>query len=260
MGNKFQVPVSIKARGADIHFWGARRTTSQQVLEAGKAAHGLLCVSEALRADMISLGMPSDGIWCHYTGVDLRHFAPADRSAVKAALGVDRPLIVSVGALIPRKGQSLLLEAVTEVPDAQLVLVGDGPDRASLLSQARELGIAARVRLTGNLGQPDVARWLAAADVMALPSRSEGLANVWLEALASGTPIVICPAGGAQEVLTDTLAGRIVPRCPKKIATALREILSNPPATSTCRAVAEKFSWSRNAETLRDHLLLLSGK
>ncbi len=260
MGNALGIPVSIKARGSDIHYWGRRKATARQVLAAGKAANGLLCVSEALRCDMAALGMQRDRISVHYNGVDLNTFQVRPRTSLKTALGVSGKLIVCVGAFIPRKGQRLLLNALQNIPDAQLVLIGDGPDRAALEAQARHLQIAHRVRLTGALDHDQVGLWLGAADVMALPSISEGLANAWLEALACGTPIVISSSGGAAEVLKDRQAGRIASRSPSAFAQAICETLENPPSPQACRAIAERFSWSRNAEELRDHLLLLTGK
>lgn len=260
LGEHFGVPVSIKARGADIHLWGSNPGTAQQVLDAGRKAAGLLTVSQALKADMVALGMPEERIRVHYTGVDLERFNPLDRTKAKAALGITGPLIASVGALIPRKGQSILIDALSSLPDATLVLVGHGESRASLEQQARDAGVADRVIFTGPLDHDAIAHWLGAADVMALLSASEGLANAWVEALACGTPIVITEAGGAREVLKDESAGRIVARTAAASAAAITEILGNPPAPSACRAVAERFTWPRNTEALYEHFLLLTRK
>lgn len=260
LGEHFDVPVSIKARGADIHLWGSNPGTAQQVLDAGRKAEGLLTVSQALKADMVALGMPETRIRVHYTGVDLERFNPLDRAKAKAALGITGPLIASVGALIPRKGQSILIDALSSLPDATLVLVGQGESRASLEQQAHHAGVADRVIFTGPLDHDAIAQWLGAADVMALLSASEGLANAWVEALACGTPIVITEAGGAREVLKDDSAGRIVPRTAAASAAAITNILNNPPAPSACRAVAERFTWPRNTEALYEHFLLLAGK
>jgi glycosyltransferase involved in cell wall biosynthesis len=87
------------------------------------------------------------------------------------------------------------------------MLVGDGPDRPALERQIAAAGLGDRVRLLGNRPHAELPELLAAADVMVLPSSSEGLANVWVEALACGTPIVISDVGGAREVLTDGGAG-----------------------------------------------------
>jgi glycosyltransferase involved in cell wall biosynthesis len=94
----------------------------------------------------------------------------------------------------------------------------------------------------------------AAADVMALPSASEGLANVWVEATACGTPIVIADIGGAREVVESPSAGRIVERTPAAIAAAINELLANPPAQAEVAKAAAKFTWARNTETLYAHL------
>ena len=260
LGKALGVPVSLKARGSDVHMWGTRPATAGQVRAAGHAAHGLLAVSAALRADMAALGLPESKILVHYTGVDLNLFRPRDRPLLKAELGRQSPLIVSVGALIPRKGQSLLIEALSLLPEATLVLIGDGADRAKLMRLAHDRELASRVHFMGALSHAEIARWLAAADVMALPSASEGLANAWLEALAAGTPVVICPAGGAAEVISNPKIGKIVDRHPQALAAGIRDLLENPPSAAECRAIARPFSWSRNAAALRDYLLLLAGK
>ena len=260
LGAHFGVPVSIKARGADIPLWGHNKATAAQVRGAGKAADGLLAVSEALKADMTAIGMSEERITVHYTGVDLDRFSVADRDAAKVARDIRSKLVVAVGALIPRKGQSLLIDALPHLPDTELVLIGEGEDRPQLLQQASRLGVSQRVRLTGNLPHDEIAGWLSAADVMSLPSASEGLANAWVEALACGTPIVITNAGGAREVLTDESAGRIVARTSDAVRDGIRSVLDNPPARQTCRQVAERFTWERNTETLFRHLSLLTGK
>ena len=117
------------------------------MVEAARAAGGLLAVSEALKQRMVALGMP-DRIQVHYTGIDLDQFRPTDRTAAKAALGVEGPLLVSVGALIPLKGHDLTIAAMAQLPDATLLIVGDGPERATLELQAEKFG--GRVKLLGN--------------------------------------------------------------------------------------------------------------
>lgn len=260
LGAHFEVPVSIKARGADIHCWGHNQATAHQVRAAGQSADGLLAVSEALKADMVRIGMPGERITVHYTGVDLDRFTVQDRASAKANRGVSGPLITSVGALIPRKGQSLVIDALPHLPDAQLVLIGEGEDRARLSQQAETLGVADRVTFTGNLRHEEIAAWLSAANVMALPSASEGLANAWVEALACGTPIVITNAGGAREVLADGSAGRIVDRTAEGVLAGLQGVLATPPSRAACRQIAERFTWGRNTEALFRHLSLLVRK
>jgi teichuronic acid biosynthesis glycosyltransferase TuaC len=245
------VPFSIKARGSDVHYWGGRPDVSGQLLHASRAAAGLIAVSEALRRDMIALGMEADKIRVHRSGVDLDVFKPVDRGRAKAALGIEGPLIASVGSLIPLKGQKLLIEALEQLPEASLILAGDGPERGALERMARPYGH--RVRFLGNRPPGEMAGLLAAADVMVLPSEREGLANVWLESLASGTPLVIPDVGGAAEVVDRPEAGRLVEREPRAIAEAVKAILADPPAQQEVRKTALRFSWDKGARELRDY-------
>ncbi|HEX7874614.1 MAG TPA: glycosyltransferase [Sphingobium sp.] len=248
------IPYSVKARGADIHFWGEAPATRDAVRQAGVKAAGLLAVSGAMRESMVALGMPGERISVHYTGVDLDRFAPQDKAAAKAAKGLSGPVIATLGALIPRKGQALVIEALEAIPDATLLLIGEGPDRAALTAQAARAGMGERVRLLGSVPHDDLPGWLAATDVMCLPSASEGLANAWVEALACGVPIVITDVGGARELLDRTDGGRIVERTSPSIAAGIAELLATPVNTEAVRAHALKFTWEANAETLEAHL------
>ncbi|HEX8442870.1 MAG TPA: glycosyltransferase [Allosphingosinicella sp.] len=252
------VPFSVKARGADIQYWGYRRGIAAQIQAAGEAAAGLLAVSKALKGVMIGLGMP-DTIRVHHTGVELDRFRPIDRAAAKSRLGVAGPLLVSAGALIPRKGQAITIRALERLPGATLILVGEGADRPALERQIRAAGLETRVRLLGSRPHSELPELLGAADVMVLPSSSEGLANVWIEALACGTPIVISDVGGAGEVLSDESAGRIVAGEPDAIAAAVRDLLAAVPDPRAVRRSAERFTWERNAAELREHLRAIAG-
>ncbi len=255
LGRTLGVPVSIKARGADIHHWGMVRSTRGQVLEAGRAAGGMLAVSAALKRDMVALGLPEARIRVHYTGVDLDRFRPgADRGAAKRALGIDGPMLLSVGALIARKGHDLAIAALGQLPGATLVIVGDGPERARLAAQAVAQGVGDRVRLLGRRPHEALPALAAAADVAVLVSASEGLANAWVEALACGTPVVISDAGGAAELVDRPAAGRIVARDAGAIATAVAELLATPCDSDAVRATVQRFTWDTNAAGLRDHL------
>ncbi|GAA0328750.1 glycosyltransferase family 4 protein [Sphingomonas oligophenolica] len=257
LGRHFGVPVSIKARGADIHFWGHAAGTAASVRRAGLEADGLLAVSEAMKADMVAIGMPPADIRVHHTGVDLARFAPREREAAKAGFGVAGPLIVSLGALIPRKGHEVAIGAVDAIPGATLLIAGEGPVRPALEAQIAAQGLSDRVRLLGSMPHAELPALLAAADVMALASASEGLANAWVEALACGTPIVITDAGGAREVVTEPAFGRIAARDPQAFATAISALLDHPPAQADVRRGAERFTWEANSAALVDHLTSL---
>lgn len=254
LARAFAVPYSVKARGSDIHLWGRRPGTGEQVLEAALGAGGLLAVSEGLKRDMTDLGFPEAHIRVHHTGIDLDRFRPCDRAQAKARLGVAGPLLVTPGGLIPRKGQCIAIDAVSRLPGATLLLVGDGPDRKKLEQLVARLGLVDRVRFLGNRPHEEMPLYLAAADIVLLPSSSEGLANVWVEALACGTPVVTTDIPGAGEVIDGPAAGRLVERDAEAAAAAVRELLARPPAQAEARRSAEKFSWQRNSAELHDHL------
>lgn len=254
LGKRFGVPVSIKARGSDVHLWGKRPGTRGQVVGAGQAADGLLAVSAALKRDMVALGMHGERIAVHHTGVDLDRFSPGDRVAAKAALGVSGPLVATVAALIDLKGHDLVIRAVAALPGATLMIAGEGPARRRLEPLIAELGVGDRVKLIGAVPHDRIARLLAAADVMALASEREGLANAWIEALASGTPVVIPDVGGAREVVTAPAHGRIVERSPEAFAAAIGALLAAPPEPLAVRAGVLGFPWQANAAALAAHL------
>src|SRR5690606_24647772 len=226
----------IKARGADISLWGGKPYARRQMQRAARQAGGLLAVSHALAAEMAARGLPREKITVHYTGLDRALFRllgrDQSRASLREAFGITpaegAPLLAAVGALIPRKGQRLVLQALARLPTAHLVLVGDGPDRAALEGLARDTALGGRVHFLGSLDHTALPAVLSAADAMVLPSASEGLANAWVEALACGCPLVISDAGGARELVTRPEAGRIVAREPEAIAGAVREVIANP--------------------------------
>jgi glycosyltransferase involved in cell wall biosynthesis len=254
-------PLSIKARGMDISFWGHKAYALRKMKHAAAQAAGLLAVSEALADDMAAIGLPRDKITVHYTGLDRSLFRPHGRARSRArltqefgvALPSDAPLLATVGALIPRKGQQFVIRALARLPAAHCVLVGTGPDKATLEALAREAGLAERVHFLGSLDHTLLPVVLSAADAMVLPSASEGLANAWVEALACGCPLVISEAGGARELVTAPEAGRIVARNADAIAAAVRELLEHPPAREAVAECAARFSWEANAAALAEH-------
>ena len=259
LGRYFGVPVSIKARGSDVHLWGGKPGCRRMILEAGRGAQGMLAVSAALRDDMIAIGLPADRITVHHTGIDRAMFRPRDRAAAKAKLGVAGPLVVAAGNLIALKGHALVIDAMRGLPGVSLLIAGQGPNRTALEAQIIAVGLADRVRLLGALPHDQLPALLAAADVMALPSAAEGLANVWVEALACGTPIVITDVGGAREIVDRPAAGRLVERTAAAVRAGIADILAHPSPQAEVAKAAAQFSWERNTEALYAHLKGLVG-
>lgn len=256
------LPFSAKARGADISHFGHDPATRPQVIEAGAHAAGLLAVSGAMRGDMAAIGIDPAKIAVHYTGIDTARFHPGDRAAARAALGMgDAPAVLTVGALIPRKGQALVIEALRALPGVRYWLAGAGEAEGRYRALAQKLGVNNRVHFMGPVPNADLPRLYRAADAVVMPSVSEGLANAWVEALACGTPIVISDAGGAAELVRSLAAGRIVERTPGAIADAVQSILANPPTSSDVAASLDgRFDWDRNGRELAAHLRRCAGR
>ncbi|EGD58781.1 glycosyl transferase, group 1 family protein [Novosphingobium nitrogenifigens DSM 19370] len=256
------LPLAIKARGADIHYWGSRPASLAQIRVAARQAKVLLSVSSALAEDMIALGLPASRIHVHYTGLDHARFHPRPRAQARALLAERVPalafpaavrIVACVGALIPRKGQAIAIEALRDLDqDVVLVLVGAGPDEAALRQLARKAGLEGRVVFAGALGHDELPLLLNAAEAMVLPSASEGLANAWVEALACGTPIVIPDIGGARELLNRREAGRLAERTPSAVAKGLSEVLAAQAPQTAVAAAAARFSWEANAAALAE--------
>ena len=252
------LPLSIKARGGDILYWGERPRALAQMRAAADQAAGMLSVSAALRHDMAALGLPGEKITVHYTGLDHSRFLPRPRTEARAkiaalpalAIPAGGPLLVATGALIPIKGQRLAIAALQELSGARLALAGVGADEAALRGLTADLGLAERVHFLGQVSHDLLPLLFSAADAAVLPSEREGLANAWIEAMACGTPLVIPAIGGALEVVRDASAGRIAARDPASIAAAVRELLANPPSQADVAANAARFNWDRNAAKL----------
>jgi len=256
------LPSSVKARGADIQFWGKQPGVAQQVLAAGREATGLLAVSSGLIDDMTALGIDPGKVTVHRTGLNADLFRPYDRRMCRDELGLprDAQILACVGALIPRKGQTYAIEAMPLLPEAILLLAGQGPDEAALKSTAERLGVADRVRFLGAVPHDRLPIVLNAADVFVLPTASEGLANAWVEALACGTPEVTTPFPGAFELLADPAWGSFAARDKLAIAIEVSQLLANPPPRETVAAAVAGFSWEANAAALVEYWNGLAGR
>ena len=246
LGHRFGLPVVVTARGTDVslipHYaiprWLIRRTI------AGAAA--MVSVSAALKAALIALGAPDDKVTVLRNGVDTTLFRPpADRQAARDALGLTtRPTLISVGLLIDRKGHHRTIEAMRQLPEFDLIIVGEGPERARLTEMITRFDLTGRVRLLGAHPHAALPALYGAADASVLASSREGWANVLLESMACGTPVVASNIWGNPEVVQTAEAGVIAEEnTPDGIAAGLRRLFAALPARSATRAYAERFSW-----------------
>ncbi|MEL6707515.1 MAG: glycosyltransferase [Pseudomonadota bacterium] len=263
LAKALQRPLTIKARGSDITYWGGFDFAREQMREAAMEANGLLAVCGALADEAAAtLSIPRKAIGVHYTGLDRDRFRPLGHTQLRAqlagplgfALPAGAPVLACVGALVARKGHDIAIEALAlltrDHPKARLLIVGKGEEDAALHRLVEERGLAERVQLTGVIDHDLLPVILSAADIMVLPTANEGLANAWVEALACGTPVVTCDVGGARELITNDTAGRLVKRSAEGVAHGVREVLASPPDPQDVAALVERFDWTTHAADL----------
>jgi glycosyltransferase involved in cell wall biosynthesis len=182
------------------------------------------------------------------------------RGAVRRRLGVDGPTFVFVGRLVPAKNLPLAIAALTRVPAARLVVIGDGPEREALTDLIARAGVDGRVVLKGAVPRSEANTWLRAADAALLSSAWENLPHAAVEAIGAGTPVVATAVGGVPEVVEANVNGLLVPagdedalvEAMRSVATdaALRERLREGAAAS-----AQRFSADQAYEAIEAVLL-----
>jgi glycosyltransferase involved in cell wall biosynthesis len=253
--SRLGIPWVAGARGSDLRVRDAvsRLLTGRVV----RRARRLLVVSEDLRRVAIErYGAAANRTITIPNGCNAAIFHPASRSDARRQLGIDEGarLVVYVGRLVPEKGLRELLEATAalspEHPRVELALIGDGPLRGELDQSARRIA-GVPVHLPGAMDASMVARWMAASDLVTLPSYSEGHPNVLVEALASGRPVVATHVGGIPEVVDTSCGVLVAPRDAPALSVALGQVLDRGWDPD---ALARRFSrdWSGVArETLQ---------
>jgi glycosyltransferase involved in cell wall biosynthesis len=244
LGRHFKKPVTITARGTDINLIPGFSLPRRQILWAARHAQGMITVCNALKEEMVGLGVEAERITPLRNGVDLERFQPVDRAAVRTSLGLNSFTLLSVGLLEPRKAHDLVISALPQLPDTQLLIAGSGPEQNRLEALARRLDVAERVKFLGAVPQAELRNYYGAADAMVLASSREGWANVLLESMACGTPVVASNVWGTPEVVAAPEAGVLMSeRTPHGVAEAVKRLRTNYPSHDATRRYAEKFSW-----------------
>lgn len=247
-------PVLMKFHGTDVNDYLHVPSKRWQILAAARRCKAVMSASGALRAQLVEAGVDAGRAHVVYNGVDAALFHPADKATTRRALGVgaDERLLLFIGNLKPNKGCVDLLEGFIQIahtePRATLVFIGGGEAHAHLLARAAEHGLAQRVRLLGKVDHALLPAWLAASDLLCLPSHSEGVPNVVLEAMACGVPVVASTVGGIPEVVPEFAGLLVAPRDIPALALALAAALARPWDHDRIAALAKKFDWEANID------------
>lgn len=243
LGRWLGLPVTVTLRGTEVpHSRNAvlRRRLRRVLRDATR----VFSVSDSLRRLALELGADPRKTEVVGNGVDLGVFHPVDRAAARARFGLsdDARVLVSVGGLVERKGMHRVLDCLpalrTQWPDLHYLVVGgasaEGDMRAELEARTARLGLVGCVHFPGTLPPAELKWALSAADVFVLATRNEGWANVFLEAMACGLPVVTTDVGGNREVVGSAELGRVVP-------------FGDAPALTAALADALGMDWDREA-------------
>jgi glycosyltransferase involved in cell wall biosynthesis len=258
------LPLVISLHGSDVYVAETVAAARIAARQAFRRAGFVTACSADLARRAVALGAAPERLETVPYGVDVERFRPdvQARLTERQQLGVREgaPLVVAAGRLVQKKGFEYLIDAMTGLPAAVLALAGDGTLAGDLRERARAAGVADRVRFLGNLTQDRVGGLLSAADVVCIPSvrddggNVDGLPNVLMEALASGTPVVTTAAGGILSVVGDGVTAFVVPeRDSTAIAACIGRIIAQPAAgrqigVAARKLVAEQFGWDRAAK------------
>jgi glycosyltransferase involved in cell wall biosynthesis len=259
------LPVVISVHGSDVYVAERHKVAGTMARRAFHRAGAVTACSDDLHQRSVALGADPARTTTVPYGVDTLRFGPdpAVRSQVRQSLGIGAaPLVFTGGRLVSKKGFAYLIDAMRTLaprhPDLVLAIAGEGDLGASLHERAAGLP----VRFLGNQSQDAVARFAAAADVIAVPSirddagNVDGLPNFALEALASGTPVVATTAGGLPQAITDRENGLLVAeRDAGALAAAISQLITSPDQASALgvrarQRIEREHSWKRTAEMM----------
>ena len=259
LARRLRIPILLKAHGSDVNLHGRYPSRRAQMVRAARQAACTLTVSADLGRQLKGWGVPADKVRTLYNGVDPQRFFPQPRAHACTTLGVSATVrrLLYVGNLKASKGVLDLVMALGQLPASdwqQCVLIGDGPDRQRLQQLLVEQRLTDKVVLLGSQAPEHINLWLAASDLLILPSHAEGVPNVVLEAMAAGRPVVASALPGIREIVTDDCAVLVAPQQPARLAQGIRQALAWPWQQDAISTQAARFSWSTSTAALEQAL------
>jgi glycosyltransferase involved in cell wall biosynthesis len=251
IAKKIGVPSAIIVGGSDVLLLPQDSSRRQAVIDALTATDAVITVSSHLKNAVAALGIDVGKIHVWSQGVDSEIFHPGDKSAARKNLGIETSdaIFVIVARLVPVKGIDILLNGCGKLKDRggkfRLLIVGDGPLRKELESQAARLGLSRSVTFAGARGAQEIAQYYRAADRTILSSLSEGLPNVLRESLACGTRFIATDVGGIREI-----AGEGDLLVPARNSDALADAMEASMRSSPGAPLPRLPDWNQSAEAL----------
>ena len=257
LGLHFGKPVVMTVLGDDVITYPKYFVPRRLLLWAVERAGGITSVCEALKRRLVEWGAPESKVRVVLHGVDLDLFQPVDRDEVRRRLGLSGTVLLSVGHAARRKGHHLAIEALRDLPEATLLIAGDGWYLDGLRDLALSFGVAERARFLGHVEQEALKEYYSAADALVLASSREGIANVLMESMACGAPVIATDVWGTPEAVNCPEAGVLMEeRSAPALVKAARRLFDHYPDREATRRHAAGFPWER---TSREHLEVLEG-
>jgi len=259
LGKLLGVPVVIKLHGSDVNVLGRQASLRRHLSWALSHAARVVAVSQPLAERAMELGVEPGKVDVVPNGIDRGLFHPRDRQEARRALGLplEGKLVLFLGHLTEAKGAVDLLRAFqvngSALAGVELALIGDGADAQLCQMLARSLPV--NVRFPGVQPHDLVPTWLAACDVLALPSWNEGTPNVVLEALACGRPVVATSVGGIPALVTRERGALVAAQDVHSLGTALRQVLDRRFDAEALSNGLERPDWAGSARLLHQSLL-----
>lgn len=252
MARRLGVPAISMVGGSDVLLIGKQGARRTAILNTLVQSDAVIAVSTDIAQQIIADGVDPNRVFVVRRGVDEHLFYPDDKIAARRKLGLplDAQILVGVGRLVPVKDWPTLVAACGHLQQqgrgVRCYVLGDGPGRSALEQQVTDLGLKGQVELRGGQPQATLGDWYRAADLIVLPSLSEGIPNVLLEAIACGTSFVASNVGGIPEI-ADSVSDRLVPPGePRQLAEAIRNRLETDLSQNQQRA--KPLSWKASAE------------
>jgi glycosyltransferase involved in cell wall biosynthesis len=234
LATRVRLPVVLKAHGSDVLLSGDYRGRMRRTAEALRSADGVVTVSRDIARRTTEAGAADKRVRVVYDGVDTTKFRPGPRDEARNRLGLslDARVALFIGNVLPVKGVDVLINACNRLAKDQnefvCYVIGEGPLRHSLSGRVEALGLSERVKFLGAMPHASLPDWYRAANVFVLPSRSEGVPCVLLEALACGTPFVASRVGGIPEIADFGPSRLVTPGDGEELALAIAELFVRP--------------------------------
>lgn len=253
VARRLGVPAISMVGGSDVLLIGKQGARRTEILKTLKNSDAVIAVSSDIATQIVADGVSRDRVFVVRRGVDESIFHSGDRVAARQKLGLplDAKILVGVGRLVPVKDWPTLVSACgvlqQQKRNVRCYLLGDGPGRPALERQVAELGLQGQVELRGGQPQRDLGDWYRAADLVVLPSLSEGIPNVLLEAIACGASFVATNVGGIPEIADSNCDRLVPPGDTNKLASAIVERLACSDTLPHERKT-KPLSWKASAE------------